>query len=94
VNATWVIQGGNLPPEIGIQNPAVKYYHRFGNPIRKSLTGKTVVVGKRLLLLQLLMILVLKKWSFMSTINSWRPSRKILINGLAQIQFRKENHYN
>ena len=46
VNATWVIQGGNLPPEIGIQNPAVKYYHRFGNPIRKSLTGKTVVVGK------------------------------------------------
>ena len=46
VNATWVIQGGNLPPEIGIQNPAVKYYHRFGNPIRKTLTGKTVVVGK------------------------------------------------
>jgi hypothetical protein len=46
VSATRVIQGGNLPPEIGIQNPAVKYFHRFGNPIRKTLTGKTVVVGK------------------------------------------------
>jgi hypothetical protein len=46
VNATRVIQGGNLPPEIGIQNPAVKYFHRFGNPIRKTLTGKTVLVGK------------------------------------------------
>ena len=46
VSAARVIQGGNLPPEIGIQNPAVKYFHRFGNPIRKTLTGKTVVVGK------------------------------------------------
>jgi hypothetical protein len=46
VIATRVIQGGNLPPEIGIQNPSVKYFHRLGNPIRKTLTGKTVVVGK------------------------------------------------
>jgi hypothetical protein len=46
VTATRVIQGGNLPPEIGIQNPSVKYFHRFGDPIRKTLTGKTVVVGK------------------------------------------------
>ncbi|DAC72948.1 MAG TPA: hypothetical protein DSN98_02580 [Thermoplasmata archaeon] len=46
VNATRVIQGGNLPPELGIQNPSVKYFHRFGKPIRKTLTGKTVVVGK------------------------------------------------
>lgn len=46
VNATRVIQGGNLPPEIGIQNPSVKYIHRFGKPIRKTLTGKTVVVGR------------------------------------------------
>jgi len=46
VNVTRVIQGGNLPPEIGIQNPAVKYFHRFGNPIRKSLIGKTVLVGR------------------------------------------------
>lgn len=46
VSATRVIQGGNLPPEVGIQNPAVKYFHRFGTPIRKTMTGKTVVVGK------------------------------------------------
>ena len=46
VNATRVIPGGNLPPEIGIQNPSVKYFHRFGTPVRKSLTGKTVIVGK------------------------------------------------
>jgi len=46
VNATRVIQGGNLPPEVGIQNPSVKYFHRFGKPIRKTMTGKTVVVGK------------------------------------------------
>jgi hypothetical protein len=46
VSATRVIQGGNLPPEVGIQNPSVKYWHRFGNPVRKTMTGKTVVVGK------------------------------------------------
>jgi hypothetical protein len=46
VSASRVIQGGNLPPEVGIQNPAVKYFHRFGTPIRKTLTGKTIVVGK------------------------------------------------
>ncbi len=46
VSATRVIQGGNLPPEVGIQNPSVKYFHRFGNPVRKTMTGKTVVVGK------------------------------------------------
>jgi hypothetical protein len=46
VNATRVIQGGNLPPEVGIQNPSVKYFHRFGTPVRKSLIGKTVLLGK------------------------------------------------
>ena len=46
VTTTRVIQGGNLPPEIDIKNPSVKYFHRFGNPIRKTLTGKTAVVGK------------------------------------------------
>jgi len=46
VSATRVVQGGNLPPEVGIQNPSVKYWHRFGNPVRKTMTGKTVVVGK------------------------------------------------
>jgi hypothetical protein len=46
VNATRVIQGGNLPPEVGVQNPSVKYFHRFGKPVRKTMTGKTVVIGK------------------------------------------------
>jgi hypothetical protein len=46
VNATRVVQSGNLPPEVGIQNPSVKYVHRFGKPIRKSLSGKTIVLGK------------------------------------------------
>ena len=46
VSASRVVQGGNLPPEVGIETPSVKYFHRFGNPVRKTLTGKTVVVGK------------------------------------------------
>lgn len=46
VSAARVVQGGNLPPEVGIQNPSVKYFHRFGTPVRKTMTGKTVVVGK------------------------------------------------
>jgi len=49
VSATRVIQGGNLPPEVGIQSPSVKYFHRFGNPVRKTMTGKTVVVGKTMI---------------------------------------------
>ncbi len=50
VSSTRVVQGGNLPPEVGIQNPAVKYFHLFGKPVRKSLTGKTVLVGKTTLI--------------------------------------------
>jgi hypothetical protein len=46
VNSTRVVQGGNLPPEVGIQNPSVKFFHRFGQPIRKSLIGKTILLGK------------------------------------------------
>jgi hypothetical protein len=46
VSATQVIQGGNLPPEVGIQNPLVKYFHRFGKPVRKTMTGKTVLLGR------------------------------------------------
>jgi len=46
VSATQVIQGGNLPPEVGIQNPSVKYFHRFGKPVRKTMTGKTVLLGR------------------------------------------------
>jgi len=46
VSASRVVQGGNLPPEVGIEKPSVKFFHRFGNPVRKTLTGKTVVVGK------------------------------------------------
>lgn len=46
VSATRVIEGGNLPPEIVIQNPSVKYFHRFGKAIRKTLTGNTIVIGR------------------------------------------------
>lgn len=46
VSAARVVQGGNLPPEVGVENPSVKFFHRFGNPVRKTMTGKTVVVGK------------------------------------------------
>ncbi|HUS99360.1 MAG TPA: Ig-like domain-containing protein [Candidatus Thermoplasmatota archaeon] len=46
VAATQVIQGGNLPPEVGIQNPLVKYVHRFGKPVRKTMTGKTILLGR------------------------------------------------
>jgi hypothetical protein len=46
VSATQVIQGGNLPPEVGIENPLVKYFHRFGKPIRKTMAGKTVLLGR------------------------------------------------
>jgi hypothetical protein len=46
VSATRVVKGGNLPPEVGIQNPVVKTFHRFGKPLRGTLTGKTVLLGK------------------------------------------------
>jgi hypothetical protein len=46
VIATRVIKAGNLPPEVGIQSPTVKTLHRFGKPIRGTLTGKTVLLGK------------------------------------------------
>jgi hypothetical protein len=50
VSATRVINGGNLPPEVGIQTPLVKYLHRFGKPIRTTISGKTIVVGKTTIL--------------------------------------------
>jgi hypothetical protein len=46
VSATRVVKAGNLPPEVGIQNPSVKYFHRLGKPVRKTLTGKTILQGK------------------------------------------------
>ena len=46
VSAARVVKAGNLPPEVGIQNPSVKYFHRFGKPIRKTLTGKTILLGR------------------------------------------------
>jgi hypothetical protein len=46
VSATRVVKAGNLPPEVGIQNPSVKYFHRFGKPVRNTLTGKTILLGK------------------------------------------------
>jgi hypothetical protein len=46
VSAALVIEGGNIPPEVGIQNPKVNYLHILGNPFRKSIFGKTILLGR------------------------------------------------
>jgi hypothetical protein len=45
VATSRIIPGGNIPPAVSIQNPQFDYVHRFGNPVRKSLLGKTIIVG-------------------------------------------------
>lgn len=57
VNATRVVQGGNLPPEVGIQTPSVKYLHIFSLPIKKSFLEKQFYLGKPRLLLWYMTIL-------------------------------------
>jgi len=46
VDATTVVEDGNLPPEVGIQTPSAKYLYRFGKQIRKTLTGNTILLGR------------------------------------------------
>ena len=46
VSAALVVEGGNIPPEVGILNPKVNYYHILGNPVRKSMFGKTILLGR------------------------------------------------
>jgi len=52
-DGTLVVEGGNLPPELGITNPIVGKVHRFGKPIRTAglmyrVTGefKTILFGR------------------------------------------------
>ena len=46
VDATTVVEHGNLPPEVGIQTPAAKYVYRFGKQVRKTFSGNTILIGK------------------------------------------------
>jgi len=46
ISASLFVEGGNIPPEVGILNPKVNYYHILGNPIRKSMFGKTILLGR------------------------------------------------
>jgi hypothetical protein len=50
VDATTVVKGGNLPPEVGIQIPSAKYLYIFGKPVRKTSSGYTVLLGKTTLI--------------------------------------------
>jgi hypothetical protein len=49
VAAVTVVDGGNIPPAVGIQSPKVNSFHRFGNPVRKSFLGRTVLLGKTMI---------------------------------------------
>ena len=49
VAATTVVEGGNIPPEIGIQSPQVNYIHRFGKPVRKSVLSRTILFGQTMI---------------------------------------------
>jgi hypothetical protein len=46
VDATTVVEDGNLPPEVGIQTPSAKYLYRFGKQVRKTFSGNTILIGK------------------------------------------------
>ena len=46
ISAALVIEGGNIPPEVGILNLKVNYIHLLGNPIRKTIFGKTILLGR------------------------------------------------
>ena len=45
-NATVLIQGGNLPPTVGMSLPESGMLHIFGKPILKTLFSRTILVGK------------------------------------------------
>jgi len=45
-NATILIQGGNLPPTVGMSLPEAGKLHLFGKPILKTLFKRTVLVGR------------------------------------------------
>jgi len=45
-NGTQVVEGGNLPPTVGITLPKKARLHLFGNPRRTTLRGNTVIIGE------------------------------------------------
>ena len=45
-NATLLIQGGNLPPTVGMSLPEAGMLHLFGKPALKTLFKRTILIGK------------------------------------------------
>jgi len=45
-NATILIQGGNLPPTVGMSLPEAGMLHLFGKPILKTFFKRTILIGK------------------------------------------------
>lgn len=47
VDASELVEGGNLPPQVGIVTPKQLRWHFRGTPIRySSILGKTILIGK------------------------------------------------
>jgi len=45
-DATTVVEGGNLPPEVGITNIEQGKLHFLGKPLFKTLLGNTILIGR------------------------------------------------
>ncbi len=46
VDGTEVVEGGNLPPVVGIIRPTFSKWHILGKPVTKTLRQKTIIIGK------------------------------------------------
>jgi hypothetical protein len=49
-DATLVIEDGNLPPMVGISSPTIGYLHLFSNPLKTSIFGKTILLGRAMII--------------------------------------------
>ena len=45
-DATELVEGGNLPPTVGLTLPELGKVHLFGNPLFKTYFGNTILIGK------------------------------------------------
>ena len=45
-DATELVEGGNLPPTIGLTLPELGKVHISGNPLFKTFFGNTILIGK------------------------------------------------
>lgn len=46
VDGAEVVEGGNLPPVVGIVRPTYSKWHILGKPVTKTLRQKTILIGK------------------------------------------------